>query len=84
MWDENVWITTSGVWSLDPMACILRNTKIERILYSGDYPFAKNEDGLEWIEKLEKSGLVGKEQLRKIAHQNAEELLGVKAMQRYE
>ena len=25
------------------MACILRNTKAERILYSADYPFAKNE-----------------------------------------
>jgi len=25
VYDENIWITTSGVWSLDPMAMIIRN-----------------------------------------------------------
>jgi len=67
------------VWSIDPMACILRNTKIERILYSVDYPFAKNEKGLSWFKDLERSGLVGKEDLERIAFKNAEKLLGVKA-----
>jgi predicted TIM-barrel fold metal-dependent hydrolase len=79
VWDENIWITTSGVWSLDPMATILRNTKIEHILYSVDYPFAKNEKGLSWMEELEKSGMVGKEDLERIAYKNAEALLRVKA-----
>jgi predicted TIM-barrel fold metal-dependent hydrolase len=79
VWDENIWITTSGVWSIDPMACILRNTRIERILYSVGYPFAKNENGLSWMEELEKSGLVGKDDLERIAYKNAEELLGIKA-----
>jgi predicted TIM-barrel fold metal-dependent hydrolase len=79
VWDENIWITTSGVWALDPMACILRNTKIGHILYSVDYPFAKNEDGLKWVEELEASGLVNDEQLAKIAYKNAESLLGVRA-----
>ena len=78
IWDENIWITTSGVWSLDPMATILRNTKIERILYSVDYPFARNERGLEWIQELEASGMVMTEQLEAIAYKNAEKLLGVK------
>ena len=81
VWDENIWITTSGVWSLDPMACILRNTKIEHILYSVDYPFAKNEKGLSWMEELEKSGMVGQEGLDCIAYKNAETLLRVKAPQ---
>ncbi|KAE8444726.1 hypothetical protein EG329_014286 [Mollisiaceae sp. DMI_Dod_QoI] len=78
VWDENVWITTSGVWSLDPMATILRNTRVERILYSVDYPFARNERGLEWMEELERSGLVTKDQLEMIAYRNAEGLLGVR------
>ncbi|PMD37102.1 amidohydrolase 2 [Hyaloscypha variabilis F] len=78
VWDENIWITTSGVWSLDPMACILRNTKIEHILYSVDYPFAKNEKGLSWMEDFERSGLVGKEDLERIAFKNAETLLRIK------
>ena len=79
VWNENIWITTSGSWSLDPMRCILGNTKIERIMYSVDYPFHANEGGLEWIEKLGRSGLVTNEQLDLIAYKNAEVLLRIKA-----
>ncbi|KAF4633702.1 hypothetical protein G7Y89_g4412 [Cudoniella acicularis] len=79
VWDENIWITTSGAWSLDPMRCILGNTKIKRIMYSIDYPFTTNEHGLKWIDELEKSGLVTKDQLDLIAYKNAESLLGIKA-----
>lgn len=80
VWDENVFITTSGVWSLDPLRCLLSpgNTKVENILYSVDYPFARNEDGLKWMEELETSGLLGKEEIELIAFRNAERLLGVK------
>jgi predicted TIM-barrel fold metal-dependent hydrolase len=74
---ENIWITTSGVWSIDPMRCILANTPIDHILYSVDYPFQSNEVGLEWMRELEESGLVNDEQLRAIAYRNAEKLLGV-------
>ncbi|KAK5109916.1 hypothetical protein LTR62_006405 [Meristemomyces frigidus] len=79
VYDENIWITTSGVWSLDPMRCILANTRVERILYSVDYPFERNENGLGWMEELERSGLVGERELEMIAHGNAEALLGVRA-----
>lgn len=84
VWDENIWITTSACWSLDPMRCILGNTKIDHILYSIDYPFTTNEQGLKWITDLEKSGLVTPEQLDLIAYKNAEALLGVKAATREE
>ncbi|KIV79717.1 hypothetical protein PV11_07263 [Exophiala sideris] len=79
IYDTNIYITTSGDWSVDPMACILRNTKLDHILYSVDYPFAKNEDGLKFMQDLQKSGLVTDEQLEDIAYRNAEKLLGVKA-----
>ncbi|EMC98833.1 hypothetical protein BAUCODRAFT_381869 [Baudoinia panamericana UAMH 10762] len=81
VWDENIWITTSGVWSLDPLRCILHNTKIDHILYSVDYPFEKNENGVKWMEELEESGLVTREQLEMIAYKNSEKLLRVKAPQ---
>jgi len=79
VYDENVWITTSGVWSIDPLRCILANTKLDHILYSVDYPFQRNEVGLEWMRELEHSGLVDKEQIQAIAFRNAERLLGIKA-----
>ena len=81
VWNENIWITTSGVWSLNPLACILRNTKIDHILYSVDYPFASNEDGLRWIQDLEQSGLVNEQQFEAICYRNAEKLLKIQAVQ---
>lgn len=83
VWDSNVWITTSGVWSLDPLANVLRNTRIERILYSVDYPFARNEKGLEWVKDLESSGMVDRGALENICYRNAEELFGVKATKKF-
>lgn len=77
VWDENIWITTSGAWSLAPIKCILENTKVERIMYSVDYPFESNEKGLEWFEQLEASGLLTSEQLKMVAYGNAERLLKV-------
>lgn len=81
VWAENIWITTSGVWSLDPLRCILHNTPIEHILFSVDYPFEKNENGLKWMKELEGSGLVTQEQLELIAFRNSEKLLKVKVKQ---
>ncbi|KUI53249.1 2,3-dihydroxybenzoate decarboxylase [Cytospora mali] len=77
IWNENIWLTTSGNWSLDPLVSILRNTKKDRILYSVDYPFAANEDGLKWLEELEASGLVHNEELEGIRWKNAARLLGL-------
>ncbi|KAF3768980.1 amidohydrolase 2 [Cryphonectria parasitica EP155] len=74
---ENIWITTSGVWSLDPLATILRNTKIDHILYSVDYPFTSNEKGLAFMRSLQESGLVDEEQFAMIAYKNAQKLLKV-------
>jgi len=79
VWDENIWITVSGMFSLSPFACTIRNTKVDHILYSVDYPFAKNEAGLQFMEELRGSGLVGEEEFEMIAYKNAESLLGVKA-----
>lgn len=75
VWDENIWVTTSGNWSLDPIACMLRNTKPDRILYSVDYPFGNHADGLKWLDELAGSGMVSEEQLEGIRWRNAAKLL---------
>ncbi|KAF7541378.1 hypothetical protein G7054_g514 [Neopestalotiopsis clavispora] len=75
VWDSNFWLTTSGNWALDPLACILRNTKRDRIMYSVDYPFAKSRDGIKWLEELEQSGMVNEEELEGIRWKNATTLL---------
>ncbi|KAK4505148.1 hypothetical protein PRZ48_003111 [Zasmidium cellare] len=75
VWNENIWITTSGVWSLDPLAIVLRNTSIDRIMFSIDYPFATLEKGVQWFKDLAASGMVDEDGLVKIAHLNAARLL---------
>ena len=80
VYNENIWITTSGVWSLDPMRCIMANTRLDHILYSVDYPFVSNEAGLEWMRELKKGALVDQRQPRAIAYGNAEKLLGIKVL----
>jgi predicted TIM-barrel fold metal-dependent hydrolase len=80
VWDSNFWITTSGMFSLAPLACLLRTTRIERVLYSVDYPFSDNEKGKDFFERIKESGLISGEDLEKFAHGNAEALLGVRAV----
>lgn len=75
VWDNNLWLTTSGNWALDPLACILRNTKHDRIMYSVDYPFAKSPDGFKRLEELEDSGMVSEDELEGIRWRNAAKLL---------
>ena len=75
VWDENVWITTSGMFALAPFSCLLRQCKIDRILFSVDYPFARNEWGLKFLQDLKESGMVTDVELEDIAHGNARKLL---------
>ncbi|THW31951.1 hypothetical protein D6C98_09455 [Aureobasidium pullulans] len=76
VWKENFWITTSGMFSLAPLSCLLRMCERDRILYSVDYPFSGNDKGLEFIEEVEASGMVSKEELEMMCYKNAEKLLG--------
>ena len=78
VWDENIWITTSGMFAVAPMATAVRQCKPDRILYSVDYPFTKNEWGLQFLKDLRDDGLVSDEVLEGIAYKNAEKLLRIK------
>ncbi|GKT49804.1 decarboxylase orsB [Colletotrichum spaethianum] len=78
VWDENVWITTSGMFSLAPMACLLQETKVERIIFSVDYPLCDNGLGREFMERLRGSGLISEAEWEGIAWKNVKELLRLK------
>ena len=79
VWDENIWITTSGMFSVTPMATVLRQCKPDHILFSVDYPFARNEWGVKMLQDLKDEGMVSDELLEGICYKNAEKLLRVKA-----
>ena len=78
VWKDNIWITTSGMFALPPLLCLLQTTSIDHVLYSVDYPFSANEAGLAFVEDIQNSGLIAGEDLEKLAFRNAESLLGVR------
>ncbi|KXT10490.1 hypothetical protein AC579_4263 [Pseudocercospora musae] len=75
VWDTNVWVTTSGMFSLAPIACLVRMMKKERIMLSVDFPFTRNELGVKFLESLKADGMVSEEEWEGIAWRNAEKLL---------
>ena len=82
VWDENIWITSSGMFSLAPMAAVARQSKPDRVLFSVDYPFDENKQGLDFMIALKAGGLVSDEELEGMAYKNAESLLKVKVKHR--
>ena len=75
VWDSNIWVTTSGMFSIPVMRCLMDTTRIERIMYSVDYPLASNEDGNKFLKALRASGDVTGEDFRAISYGNAAKLL---------
>jgi predicted TIM-barrel fold metal-dependent hydrolase len=70
---EQVWITTSGIFSEPPFLAALLTFGIDRILFSVDYPYAPNARGQDFLRALTLSPA----DRAKLAHGNADRLLGL-------
>ena len=77
VWKRNVWVTTSGMFDVAAFRLTLATTSIGRIMFSVDYPFESTNESVEFLEDLERTGVLTSEQLALIARTNAEGLLGV-------
>ncbi|WP_176084648.1 amidohydrolase family protein [Martelella sp. HB161492] len=69
---RNVWVTTAGVCSDEPLRCALDALGAERVMFSVDYPFEKPEEAGHWIDHAPLSD----QERRAVCHDNAERLLG--------
>jgi len=49
---DQVWITTSGIFSQPPFIAALQTFGIDRIMFSVDYPYAPNALGREFLERV--------------------------------
>jgi predicted TIM-barrel fold metal-dependent hydrolase len=68
---QNVWVTTSGMFSLPPVLCSIAVMGIDRVLFSVDYPFAANLAGRHLLDALPLSPA----DKAKVAGENAARLL---------
>jgi predicted TIM-barrel fold metal-dependent hydrolase len=72
---DQVWITTSGVFTAPPFVAALQTFGIDRIMYSVDYPFAPNQAGKRFLDSISLSPA----DMAKLCHGNADALLKLKA-----
>ena len=72
---DQVWITTSGIFSEPPFLAALLTFGIDRIMFSVDYPFAPNAKGREFLNRIS----LPPADMEKLAHGNADALLKLKA-----
>jgi predicted TIM-barrel fold metal-dependent hydrolase len=68
---DQVWITTSGFFTMAPFMAALMSFGADRILFSVDYPFASNARARAFLDTLP----VSPADRAKIAHGNADRLL---------
>ena len=52
VFSSNFYVTTSGNFSNPALLCTMQELGIDRILFAIDYPFVKNEDGMDWIPHM--------------------------------
>lgn len=72
---DQVWITTSGVFTEPPFTAALRTFGIDRIMFSVDYPFATNASGRLFLDQLALSPT----DRTKLCHGNADALLRLRS-----
>jgi predicted TIM-barrel fold metal-dependent hydrolase len=68
---RHFWVTTSGMFSLPPVLCALSVFGVERVLFSVDYPFARNARGRALLDALP----ISPDDKAKVAGANAARLL---------
>jgi len=71
---RNIWVTTSGLFSIPPVMCTVQVLGVDRVLFSVDYPFGSNAAGRALLDNLPLSP----DDKAKIAGGNAERLLDLK------
>jgi predicted TIM-barrel fold metal-dependent hydrolase len=70
---EQVWVSTSGFTNMPAFLSAFLTFGADRILFSVDYPFGHNVAAVTFLKNLP----VSHEDRQKIAHQNADALLGL-------
>jgi predicted TIM-barrel fold metal-dependent hydrolase len=72
---RNVWVTTSGLFTLPPVMCTVQVMGVERVMFSVDYPFGTNGEGRALLDAL--PSVLGESDVAKIAGGNAASVLGL-------
>jgi uncharacterized protein len=75
---DQVWVTTSGLFTLPPLEALLAVFGPDRVMFSIDYPYSTNRTGRDFLDTLKLPPAA----LEKFAHGNADRLLKLEAAKR--
>jgi len=68
---DQVYITTSGLFTKPPLTIAIETFGIDNIMFSVDYPFSTNEQGKQYLDSLD----LPQEDMEKLTHGNADKIL---------
>jgi predicted TIM-barrel fold metal-dependent hydrolase len=71
---DQVWLTTSGIFTEPPFLAALQTFGIDRLMFSVDYPYAPNAKGRDFLNRIS----VSPADMEKLAHGNVHALLKIK------
>jgi hypothetical protein len=71
---DQVWLTTSGIFTEPPFLAALKTFGIDRIMFSVDYPYAPNAKGRAFLDRIS----LAPADMAKLCHGNADALLKLK------
>lgn len=72
---DQVWVTTSGIFTQPPFLAALLTFGIDRLMFSVDYPYASNASGRSFLDGVALSPA----DKARLAHTNADSLLRLRA-----
>jgi predicted TIM-barrel fold metal-dependent hydrolase len=70
---SSVYLSTSALFTVAPLACALMTFGIERLMFAVDWPFSSNEAGVKLLDLAP----LPEHDLDKLRHRNAERLFGI-------
>jgi uncharacterized protein len=71
---DQVWLTTSGIFTEPPFLAALQTFGIDRLMFSVDYPFAPNDKGRAFLDRI----ALAPADMAKLTHGNVDALLKIK------
>lgn len=74
MWNMNIWITTSGLFTVRQFGQLRQVNPIERIIYLVDYSFASTTTGCEFVSNLLQAQIFSENEMDSFAYKNTEAL----------
>lgn len=70
---RNIWCTTAGVCSDEPLRCAIDAMGVDRVMFSVDYPFERPSEAGAWID----AAPLDPDEREKVCHANARALLKI-------